>query len=122
MFDHQSDRIFRALGSTNRRLIIERLSDGDATVFELAEGFAISFRAVLKHVRTLERCGLVRTFKQERARVCRLDPDTLLAAEHWMRRTLWASRRDRLGSLPQDWRWNQLTERAEGAEGAEGAD
>ena len=116
MFDGQLDRVFRALGSTNRRWIIDRLSDGDVSVSELAEGFTISFRAVLKHVRALERCGLVRTLKQDRMRICRLDPDTLLAAEHWMRRTLWGSRRDRLGSLPQDLPWNRFREPPEGTD------
>lgn len=115
MFDHQLDPVFRALSNGNRRLIIERLADGDASVLEIAEGFAISFSAVFKHVQVLERCGLVRTTKLQCMRVCRLDPDTLLAAEHWMRRTLWASRRDRLGSLPQDWLWRSFAERPEGS-------
>ena len=116
MFDHQFDLVFRALSSTNRRWMIERLADGDASVFELAEGFVISFSAVFKHVQVLERCGLVRTVKQEQMRICRLDPDTLLAAEHWMRRTLWGARRDRLGSLPQDLPWNRYREPPEGTD------
>ena len=103
MFDHQLDKAFRALSSTNRRWMIERLADGNLSVLELAEGFTISFRCVLHHVRVLESCGLVRTYKQGQMRICQLDPDTLLGAEAWIRRTLWASHRPRLGSLPQDW-------------------
>ena len=115
MFDGQLDRVFRALGSTHRRWIIERLQGGDASVTELAEIFAISFRGVLDHVQVLERCGLVRTSKEGTLRICRLDPDTLLAAEKWMRQTLWRSGRgDRLGSLPQDWPWRSGQERPEG--------
>ena len=114
MFDHQIDEIFHALTSTNRRWMIERLADGNVSVLELAEGFTISFRCVLQHVRVLEGCGLVRTLKQGRVRVCRLDPDTLLGAEIWIRRTLWASHRPRLGSLPQDWPLLYRPERPEG--------
>jgi len=113
VFDGQLDRVFRALGNTNRRWIIERLAEGNASVGELAEIFPISFRGVLDHVRVLERCGLVRTRKERGIRTCQLDPDTLLAAEKWLRQALWRSRRDRLGSLPQDWRW-QPPERPEG--------
>lgn len=115
MFDGQLDRVFRALGNSNRRWIIERLSEGDLSVTELSEVFAISFRGVLQHVRVLEHCGLVRTVKERGVRTCQLDPDTLLAAEKWMRQTLWRSRQDRLGSLPQDWRWRSAPERPEGA-------
>jgi DNA-binding transcriptional ArsR family regulator len=114
VFDGQLNRVFRALANTNSRWIIEHLSETDLSVTELAEAFAISFRGVLDHIEILERCGLVRTLKAGQVRNCSLDPDTLLAAEHWMRRTLWRSRRDRLGSLPQDWRFTQRPERPEG--------
>lgn len=114
VLDGQLNRIFHALGNTSRRSIIERLSDGDASVTELAEAFPISLRGVLDHVRVLERCGLVRTSKERGVRTCRLNPDALLAAEEWMRRAQWASHRERLGSLPQDWRWRSPPERPEG--------
>lgn len=114
MVDCQLNRVFRALANTNSRWIIERLAEGDVTVTELAEAFAISFRGVLDHVQVLERCGLVRTSKERGTRTCQLDPDTLLAVEKWMRQTLWRSRRDRLGSLPQDWHWRSPPERPEG--------
>jgi len=113
VFDGQLDRVFHALGNTNRRWIIERLAEGAVSVTELSEAFAISFRGVLHHVRVLERCGLVRTRKERGVRTCQLDPDMLLAAEKCIRQTLWRSRRDRLGSLPQDWRWRS-PERPEG--------
>jgi len=110
VFDGQLNQVFRALGNTNRRWIIDRLAEGDVSVLELAEPFALSLRGVLEHVRVLERCGLVRTLKESRARTCHFDPDTLLAAEQWMRRTLWGSRRRRLGSLPGDWPWGERPE------------
>lgn len=97
MFDHQLDRVFRALASTNRRWMIERLADGPASVLELAEIFPMSFRGVLQHVQVLERCRLVHTAKQGRVRTCRLDPETLLAADAWLRHTLWDAHCPRLG-------------------------
>jgi DNA-binding transcriptional ArsR family regulator len=114
VFDHQLDRAFRALASTNRRWMLERLADGGVSVFELAETFPMSFRGVLQHVEVLERCGLVRTSKQGRVRTCRLDADTLLGAEAWLRHTLWQAHCRKLGSLPQDWPLRGFVERPEG--------
>lgn len=114
VLDGQLNRVFHALGNTNRQWIIERLAEGDVSVTELAEAFPISFRGVLDHVRVLERCGLVRTSKERGVRTCRLDPDTLLEAEKWLRQMLWRDHSNRLGSLPQDWRWRSPPERPEG--------
>lgn len=94
--------------------MIERLAEGPASVFELAETFPMSFRGVLQHVQVLERCGLVRTSKQGRVRTCRLDSATLLAAEAWLRHTLWEAHCPRMGSLPQDWPLLGGVERPEG--------
>jgi DNA-binding transcriptional ArsR family regulator len=58
--DASLSRVFAALGDTTRRALLARLSRGDATVTELAEPFDVSLAAVSKHVRVLERAGLVR--------------------------------------------------------------
>ncbi len=114
MFDHQLDRALRALASTNRRWMMERLADSDVSLSELAEVFPMSLTAVIQHVQVLERCKLVSTQKVGRVRICRLEPDTLFAVEIWLRRTLSASRRDSRRSLPQDWALLGAFERPEG--------
>lgn len=88
--------------------MIERLADGPASVFELAEIFPMSFRGVLQHVQVLERYGLVRTSKQGRVRTCRLDLDSLLGAEAWLRHTLSQAH------CPQAWPLRGFVERPEG--------
>ena len=57
--DARLDRVFTALASTTRRRILSRLAEGEATVNELAEPFALSLPAVSKHIKVLERAGLV---------------------------------------------------------------
>jgi DNA-binding transcriptional ArsR family regulator len=98
------DRVFQALSNTGRRRMLERLSAGPASLGELAEPLDMSLSAVEQHVRTLERCGLVRTEKRGRVRHCRIDPDAMCAAEAWIadRRELWDRRLDRLGDLLDD--------------------
>lgn len=98
------DAVFGALADPTRRWIIEQLLDADAPIAWLAEPHLMSLTAVMRHVHVLEQCGLVRTRKEGRKRQCSIEATPLHAAEAWMRRALWASYRDRLGSLPQDWR------------------
>jgi DNA-binding transcriptional ArsR family regulator len=77
------------------------LSQGPASVADLAEPLNITLAAVLQHVQTLERSGLVRTEKVGRVRTCRIDPDGLNVAQAWIDqcRTLWERRFDRLGQI-----------------------
>ena len=93
------DRVFQALADPGRRVMIERLSLGPASVSELGRPLEMSLAAVLQHVQVLEASGLVRSQKVGRARICTINPDTLRSAEHWIneRRTLWERRLDRLG-------------------------
>jgi DNA-binding transcriptional ArsR family regulator len=93
------DRVFHALADPGRRLMLERLGRGPASVSELARPLSMSLAAVVQHVQILETSGLVRTQKVGRTRTCSLDPVTLRSAEHWMseRRTLVERRLDRLG-------------------------
>jgi DNA-binding transcriptional ArsR family regulator len=93
------DRVFQALADPGRRLMVERLSRGPASVSELGRPLAMSLAAVVQHVQVLEASGLVRTQKVGRTRTCRIEPGALRSAEAWIteRRTLWEQRLDRLG-------------------------
>lgn len=93
------DRVFHALADPGRRLMLERLGHGPASVSELARPLSMSLAAVVQHVQILEASGLVRTRKLGRTRTCSLDPVTLQSAERWIseRRTLVERRLDRLG-------------------------
>ena len=93
------DRVFQALADPGRRVMIERLSRGPASVSELARPMPMSLAAVLQHVQVLEACGLVRTKKSGRTRNCSINPAVLGSAERWIseRRTLVERQLDRLG-------------------------
>jgi DNA-binding transcriptional ArsR family regulator len=95
------DRLFQALADPTRRAIVERLSKGPAAVSALAEPFAMSLPAILQHLGVLEECGVVRTEKTGRVRMCRVDTATLSLAEKWIseRRMQWQRRLDRLGAF-----------------------
>lgn len=98
------DRIFHALADPGRRLMLERLSDGPASVSELGMPLAMSLAAVLQHVHILEGSGLVQSRKLGRTRTCSLDAQTLRSAERWIseRRTFVERRLDRLGGYLAD--------------------
>jgi len=93
------DRVFQALADPGRRLMLERLSAGPASVSELGRPLAMSLAAVVQHVQVLEASGLVRSQKTGRTRTCSLNPAGLRSAEHWIseRRSLVERRLDRLG-------------------------
>jgi DNA-binding transcriptional ArsR family regulator len=95
------DRIFQALADPSRRLMVERLTRGPASVSELAQPLEMSLAAVVQHVQVLEASGLVRSEKVGRVRTCTIEPDTLRSAERWIteRRTSWEHRLDRLGGF-----------------------
>jgi DNA-binding transcriptional ArsR family regulator len=90
---------FHALADPARRVIVERLTKGPASVSELAEPLPMSLPAVVQHLKVLEGAGLVTSRKSGRVRTCRLDPEALTTVETWVaeRRTLWEQRFDRLG-------------------------
>jgi DNA-binding transcriptional ArsR family regulator len=93
------DRVFHALADPGRRVMLERLSKGPASVSELGKPLTMSLAAVVQHVQVLEESGLVRSQKLGRTRTCSLNPSALRSAEHWIseRRTLIERRLDRLG-------------------------
>jgi DNA-binding transcriptional ArsR family regulator len=92
------DTVYSALGDRTRRAILTRLADGESTVGELAQPFAVSRPAISKHLRVLERAGLVRRTRHGRVSRCRLDPQPLAAAAGWLEhyRRFWEQRLDRL--------------------------
>ena len=98
------DRIFHALADPGRRCMLERLSQGPASVSELGKPLSMSLAAVLQHVQILETSGLVQSRKLGRTRTCSLNAETLRSAEHWIseRRTFVERRLDRLGEYLAD--------------------
>jgi DNA-binding transcriptional ArsR family regulator len=78
------DATFAALADPTRRSILARLADGEATVGELAEPFAISGPAVSKHLKVLERAGLITRSRRAQWRLCALDPEPLRHAVDWL--------------------------------------
>ena len=101
MLDQAADlgRVFQALADPGRRLMVERLSHGPASVSELGRPLAMSLAAVVQHVQVLEASGLVRSQKTGRTRTCSINPAVLRSAESWIaeRRALVERRLDRLG-------------------------
>ena len=92
------DRTLAALGDPTRVEIVSRLSAGPSSVTDLASGFEMSLRGVLKHVQVLEAAGVVRTEKLGRVRRCELQAEALAGAEQWLDdvRRRWERRLDRL--------------------------
>jgi DNA-binding transcriptional ArsR family regulator len=93
------DRVFQALADPARRVMVERLCRGPASVSELAQPLDMTLSAVVQHLQVLETSGLVRSKKAGRVRTCRIEPTALETAERWMadRRSTWERRLDRLG-------------------------
>ena len=93
------DRVFQALADPGRRLMVERLSRGPASVSELGRPLDMSLAAVLQHVQVLEASGLIGSQKIGRTRTCSINPATLRSVEDWIadRRTRVERRLDRLG-------------------------
>lgn len=104
MLQHSLDRVFHALADPGRRSMVERLSNGPASVSELAEPLDMTLTAVVQHVRVLEDSGLITSTKRGRVRTCRLHTAALRGAEVWVldRRRQWEHRLDRLGEMLGD--------------------
>jgi DNA-binding transcriptional ArsR family regulator len=89
---------FAALGDPTRLAILERLAEGEATVTELAEPFAMSMPAISRHLKVLETAGLIERDRVGQSRPSRLRVETLEEAARWVdaRRDIWQGRVDRL--------------------------
>jgi DNA-binding transcriptional ArsR family regulator len=106
------DRVFQALADPSRRMMVERLTRGPASVSELAQPLSMTLSAVVQHLAVLEQSGLVHSKKAGRVRMCEVEPKTLRTAEQWIteRRGSWERRLDRLGDY--------LAEQSEQTKGA----
>jgi DNA-binding transcriptional ArsR family regulator len=89
------DLIFQALADPTRRLMVERLSRGPASVSELAKPFTMSLPAVVQHLQVLEASGLVKSEKVGRVRTCTIHTEALSLAETWITER-------RLGDFPAE--------------------
>jgi DNA-binding transcriptional ArsR family regulator len=89
---------FAALADPTRRAILARLALGETSVTELAEPFDMSLPAVSKHLKVLERAGLIARGREAQWRPCRIEPDALRGVDDWLEkyRRLWNERLDRL--------------------------
>jgi DNA-binding transcriptional ArsR family regulator len=89
---------FAALADPTRRAILARLASGEASVTELAEPFEMSMPAVSKHLKVLERAGLIARGREAQLRPCRLDAEPLKDVAGWVERyrRFWEQRFDRL--------------------------
>jgi len=101
MLNYQLDKTFAALADPTRRVMVERLVQGPATVSELAKPLPMSLPAAMLHLKVLEESGLVTSEKTGRVRTCRIDPKVLSQAEQWVgeRRRMWERSLERLGAF-----------------------
>ena len=92
------DSVFRALADPTRRAVLHQLSQGPASVSELARPFEMALPSFLQHLQVLEDGGLIRSRKTGRVRTCEIRPDPLATAETWIaeQRAIWEGRLDRL--------------------------
>ena len=100
----QSERLnatFAALADPTRRAILARLASGDASVKELAKPFAMSQPAISKHLRVLERAGLISRGRDAQRRPCRIEAKPLAEADEWLERyrKIWEENFQRLDAL-----------------------
>src|SRR6478752_4404168 len=92
------DETFAALANSTRRAILIRLAQGEANVNELAEPFALTLPAISKHLKVLERAGLIVRGQRAQFRPCALDPAPLEEVSTWAEqyRPIWEARFDRM--------------------------
>ena len=104
MDDSQLDATFAALADSTRRAILAKLAHGEATVNELAEPFDMSLPAISKHLKVLERAGLIARGRSAQWRPCRLEAAPLAGAADWLEhyRQFWEGSFDRLDDHLRD--------------------
>ncbi len=96
--DDRLSQTFAALANSTRRAILARLAEGEATVNELAEPFSLSLPAISKHIKVLERAGLITQGQKAQYRPCTIDVTPLKEISRWTEqyRHIWESRFDRI--------------------------
>jgi DNA-binding transcriptional ArsR family regulator len=97
----QLDTVFHALSDATRRRMLRELAQGERTVGELAQPFAMSLAAASKHIKTLEHAGLIHREVRGRTHLCRLAPRPLASAHEWLSfyERFWTARLDELERL-----------------------
>jgi DNA-binding transcriptional ArsR family regulator len=97
-YSESLDDVFAALADPTRRAVVRRLGRAPASVGELARSASMTLPSFMKHVHTLERCGLIRTAKSGRVRTCTLNRKRLGVVDGWLaeQRAVWESHTDRL--------------------------
>ncbi|HEV7416266.1 ArsR/SmtB family transcription factor [Tianweitania sediminis] len=95
------DRVFHALSDRTRRAMLQRLTEGEKTVSDLAAPHAMSLAGASKHIRVLEGAGLVRRRIEGRVHFCRLEAERLKQADNWLKHyeRFWNERLDALETL-----------------------
>lgn len=116
MPDDRLSATFAALADPTRRAILARLASGKASVTELARPFDMSLPAVSKHLKVLERAGLVARSRAAQWRPCRLEADPLHDAADWIEtyRRFWEQRLDRLDEYLQELQAEESNAREDG--------
>jgi DNA-binding transcriptional ArsR family regulator len=106
--DDKLSQIFAALANSTRRAILARLAEGEATVNELAEPFNMSLPAISKHIKVLERAGLITQGRKAQYRPCTIDVTPLEKVSKWTEqyRHIWEARFDRIDDY-----FNQLQDK-----------
>ena len=96
--ERRLNETFGALANSTRRAILARLADGSATVNELAEPFEMTLPAISKHIKVLERAGLVRRGRRAQCRPCALEATALQEVSTWAEhyRPIWEARFDQM--------------------------
>ena len=109
--EHRLNETFAALANTTRRAILARLAEGSATVNELAEPFAMTLPAISKHIKVLQRAGLVIRGQRAQYRPCALDAAPLEEVSTWAEqyRPVWESRFDQMDAYLTQLRRQQRT-------------
>jgi len=95
-YEPNLDDCFSALGDPTRRMVLQRLALGEASVSELAEPHDMALPSFMGHLRKLEDAGLVNSTKQGRTRICALAPDAFAPAKNWLseQSAIWEGRLD----------------------------
>jgi DNA-binding transcriptional ArsR family regulator len=99
--ERQVSRVFQALADPTRRAVVERLSQGPASMTAIAQPFKMALPSFAQHMKVLEACGIVRSHKVGRVRSYELDLRSLVGAEDWMahQRAVWEQRLDRMEAV-----------------------
>ena len=107
----QLDATFAALADPTRRAILARLTSGEATVMQLGEPFSMSQPAISKHIKVLERAGLITRGRDAQKRPCRLEAEPLAQANQWLERyrEFWEQSFERLDTLLEELQSSKIT-------------